>query len=70
MDRVRHLSMLRFPALKLVAQHSAIVDAIAGHDPEGAGRAMRGHLKEILNDLPQIAEGHPEFFEERDQVKS
>jgi len=65
MDRVRHLSMLRFPAPKLVSQHAAIVEAIASHDTEGAVDAMRGHLQEILNDLPEIAKGRPEFFEER-----
>jgi DNA-binding GntR family transcriptional regulator len=65
MDRVRHLSMLRFPIPKLVAQHAAIVDAIARHDADGAVLAMRGHLREILNDLPAIAEENPEYFEEQ-----
>ncbi len=63
MDRVRHLSMMRFPVQKLIAQHAAIVEAIAGHDPEAAAAAMRGHLREILNDLPAIADSKPEFFE-------
>ncbi|MDF1608877.1 GntR family transcriptional regulator [Hoeflea sp. YIM 152468] len=67
MDRVRHLAMLRFPASKLVSQHSAIVEAIASADPEAAIAAMRGHLREILNDLPEIAESNPQFFEEKPQ---
>lgn len=67
MDRVRHLSMLRFPAPKLVSQHSEIVEAIASADPEAAIAAMRGHLREILNDLPAIAESNPQFFEETQQ---
>ena len=65
MDRVRHLSMLRFPTPKLVAQHEAIVEAIAKADAPAAASAMRAHLREILNDLPTIAEGKPEFFETR-----
>lgn len=62
MDRVRHLSMLRFPLPKLVAQHGAIVEAIAAGDAASAEAAMRNHLREILNDLPAIAESTPEFF--------
>ena len=65
MDRVRHLSMLRFPTPKLVAQHEAIVEAIADGDPAAASAAMRAHLREILNDLPAIAQGKPQFFEDR-----
>ena len=62
MDRVRYLSMLRFPVPKLIEQHAAIVEAIAKRDPDAAVSAMRGHLREILNDLPAIAESRPEFF--------
>ena len=64
MDRVRHLSMLRFPVPKLVEQHAAIVEAIASHDSKTATGAMRGHLREIMNDLPAIAKSRPEFFED------
>lgn len=65
MDRVRHLSMMRFPVAKLIDQHAAIVDAISNGDDHAAATAMRGHLSEILNDLPAIAEANPEFFDER-----
>ncbi|WP_319517909.1 GntR family transcriptional regulator [uncultured Martelella sp.] len=63
MDRVRYLSLLRFPMVKLTAQHKAIVDAIGAGDPQAAERAVRGHLQEILSDLPAIFEEKPEFFE-------
>ena len=63
MDRVRLLSIATFPARKLVAQHEAIVEAIARHDPDVAERAMRAHLREILSDLPVIAARNPEYFE-------
>jgi DNA-binding GntR family transcriptional regulator len=64
MDRVRHLSVQRFPMEKLVKQHVRIVDAIVGADVGGAEQAMRAHLREILNDLPAIAQGRPEFFDD------
>ncbi|PHP67680.1 GntR family transcriptional regulator [Zhengella mangrovi] len=64
MDRVRHLSAQRFPMDKLVEQHTAIVDGISGQNPDAAERAMRAHLREILNDLPAIAGSRPEYFEE------
>jgi DNA-binding GntR family transcriptional regulator len=34
-----------------LAQHRAIADAIARHDPEEAERAMRGHLSDIMPGL-------------------
>lgn len=66
MDRVRYLSVQRFPMEKLVEQHTAIVDAIAAGDVPAAEAAMRGHLREILNDLPEIARSRPEFFDDTD----
>ncbi|AJY47560.1 GntR family transcriptional regulator [Martelella endophytica] len=64
MDRVRYLSLLRFPMVKLTDQHEAIVDAIGNGDQHAAEMAVRGHLREILSDLPAIFEDRPEFFEE------
>jgi len=63
MDRVRYLSLQQFPVQKLVDQHAAIVEAIASGDGARAEAAMRGHLREILTDLPAIAAGRPQFFE-------
>jgi DNA-binding GntR family transcriptional regulator len=37
------------------AEHSAIVDAIAGHDPEAAEAAMRAHLAGVADALRQQA---------------
>nr|WP_272212938.1 GntR family transcriptional regulator [Marinicella sp. W31]MDC2878868.1 GntR family transcriptional regulator [Marinicella sp. W31] len=67
MDRVRYLSLLRFPMVKLTAQHRAIVDAIGAGDQQAAELAVRGHLREILSDLPAIFEEKPEFFEDPGQ---
>jgi DNA-binding GntR family transcriptional regulator len=64
MDRVRHLSARRFPMEKLVEQHAALVDAIVAGNVVAAEEAIREHLREILNDLPAIAESKPEFFDD------
>lgn len=64
MDRVRHLSTLKFPMQKLVEQHAAVADAIAAGEAEAAEAAMRAHLREILDDLPKIAVEKPDFFEQ------
>ena len=62
MDRVRHLTAAEFPVDRLVGQHGAIVEAIAAHDPEAAETATRTHLRGVLDDLPKIAEAHPDYF--------
>lgn len=63
MDRVRFLSLGHFPVEKLIAQHTSIVDCIAKGDSTCANAAIRGHLREVLIDLPQILAASPEFFE-------
>jgi DNA-binding GntR family transcriptional regulator len=65
MVRVRHLSARRFPRAKLIAQHEAIIDAMRAADPDAAEAAMRAHLREILNDLPEVAAALPDYFENR-----
>jgi DNA-binding GntR family transcriptional regulator len=62
MDRVRYLSVQRFPKLKLVDQHTAIVDALEARDADRAEAAMRLHLREILTDLPMVGAQNPDYF--------
>lgn len=63
MDRVRYLSMAdATPLGRLVDQHTAIIDAIAAHDPDGAQSAMRTHLREILTSLPELEKRFPALF--------
>jgi len=62
MDRVRYLSLRSFPQAKLVRQHTSIVDAIEKASPDAAERAMRDHLRLIMDDLPSIEAQHPDFF--------
>jgi DNA-binding GntR family transcriptional regulator len=63
MDRVRYLALPEAtPTRTLVAQHTAIVDAMGRHAPDEAEAAMRAHLNEILVSLPRLAQAHPELF--------
>nr|BAT28529.1 transcriptional regulator, GntR family protein [Aureimonas frigidaquae] len=62
MDRVRHLSARSFPLPALLAQHQAVVDALEARDAAAADAAMRGHLRKIIGDLPQVIEASPDYF--------
>jgi DNA-binding GntR family transcriptional regulator len=63
-DRVRYLSLPGATSLDLlIAQHEAIVEAIAARDSAGADAAMRRHLREIFAALPSLEQAHPELFE-------
>lgn len=66
-DRVRMLSLPEAtPLTVLISQHQAIVDRLEARDGEGARRAMRRHLREILLALPAIAAANPEHFVDTD----
>ena len=63
MDRVRFLSYdFATPTPQVVAEHTAIVDAIEAGDPDLAARTIENHLRVILDSLPQIAARYPEHF--------
>src|SRR3546814_2753391 len=65
MDRVRYLSLPQAtPTGRMIDQHEAILDAVAAHDPGRVEAAIRTHLTEILNSLPQMDERYPELFED------
>jgi DNA-binding GntR family transcriptional regulator len=64
MDRVRYLSIPdATPGGILIAQHRAIVAAIARRDPDAAEEAMRQHLSEVLAALPKLTQRFPDHFE-------
>lgn len=63
MDRMRYLNARHFPRDQLLQQHKQIVEAISSHNLDAAEMAMRAHLRQILDDLPVIAEALPHFFE-------
>jgi DNA-binding GntR family transcriptional regulator len=46
-----------------IVEHKAILAALAARDPEGAARAMRRHLGNVLQELHRFAAERPELFE-------
>ncbi len=65
MDRVRFLSIPdATPVDRLIVQHQAILDAIAGKRGAAAEQAMKDHLREILKSLPRLARAFPDMFED------
>jgi len=62
MDRVRFLQLQDFPIPTLIAQHSAMVDAIETQNPAQAEATLRAHLRLIEADLPGIQAAHPDYF--------
>lgn len=64
MDRVRYLSLPdATPMELLVAQHKAILAAIAQRDPATAEVAMEEHLAQVLSALPRLAARFPAHFD-------
>ena len=49
---------------KVLAQHSAILNAIKDADPIKAKRAMETHMKDVFNILKVAPINHPEYFSE------
>jgi len=65
LDRVRRLSLPEPGYLgEMVAEHRAVVAAVAEHDPDAAETALRHHLRMVLSSLPSIRAAHPDYFEE------
>lgn len=62
MNRLRYITARVFDHQKLIEQHGAIVQSLRIGDTDAAEQAMRLHLREVLNDLPEIAAAQPEFF--------
>ena len=65
LDRVRRLSLPEPGYLgEMVAEHRAVVAAVANGDQDGAEAALRHHLRMVLSSLPSIRSAHPDYFEE------
>ncbi|MEP9369677.1 GntR family transcriptional regulator [Xanthobacter sp. VNH20] len=48
----------------VVADHAAIVDAIASGNPDAAERALLDHLGKVLPSVAALVKAHPTYFEE------
>jgi DNA-binding GntR family transcriptional regulator len=65
LDRVRRLSLPEPGYLgEMVAEHRAVVAAVAEHDRDAAESALRHHLRMVLSSLPSIRAAHPDYFDE------
>jgi DNA-binding GntR family transcriptional regulator len=65
LNRVRRLSVPQPQYLaEMVAEHGAVVDAVAAADPEAAEAALRHHLRMVLSGLAAIRGEHPDYFQE------
>lgn len=63
MDRARRLSLPEGGKMAdLVAQHAAVVDALAGGDVPAAVAQLREHLRVVLQDITHIQDERPELF--------
>jgi len=54
MDRVRKLTLKPDHAPRLIAQHRAIVDAVAARDARGAAAAMADHLAFVIEHFDEF----------------
>lgn len=61
-DRALNLSGTGGPASAAVAQHGAVVEAIAAGEGDRAEAAMRDHLEAILPDPDALAAARPDLF--------
>lgn len=70
MDRLRHLTLMDSAVTeRAVEQHQILVEAIAAGDAPAADKAMRRHLRQILIDLPVMAQLKPNYFENLDSIQ-
>lgn len=53
---------------EVLAEHSAIVEAIRNRDPEAAQQATRFHLGQLISRFEQLEETHPDYFRPRPQA--
>jgi len=65
LNRLRRISLTMPDYIpEMVAEHRAVVDAVAAHDPDAAEETLRHHLRMVLREVPRIREQHPGYFVE------
>ncbi|MGB9098750.1 GntR family transcriptional regulator [Erwinia sp.] len=64
MDRVRFLTLSKVsPPDSLIQQHQEIYQALVAKDVDGAEKALRRHLQEMIFSITPIAEQNSEWFD-------
>jgi len=62
-DRCRRLTLPEpGRVLKVIAEHTAVVEAIAAHDPERAVRSIAAHLDGLRTAVDAVSASHHEYF--------
>ena len=65
-DRYRRLTLPQQGRIaRVIAEHEAILSAIAAHDASGARTAMEIHLESLLDNISVTQNINPEFFDTR-----
>src|ERR1700704_1870644 len=65
-DRHRRLTLPQQGRIaRVIAEHEAILSAIAAHDASGARTAMEIHLESLLDNISVTQNINPEFFDTR-----
>lgn len=63
LDRARRMSLLDTrPVSTLIAQHTAVVDALEDHNMSAADSSLRLHLRAVFEDVQRIQEATPQLF--------
>ncbi|WP_142850224.1 GntR family transcriptional regulator [Telmatospirillum sp. J64-1] len=62
-DRYRRLTLPVLGRIKVViAEHEAILEAVASHDPERAVQALNVHLDDLQGTIEEARDKHPLYF--------
>ncbi|MFI1092562.1 GntR family transcriptional regulator [Streptomyces sp. NPDC020917] len=65
LDRMRWLSLPEQSTVRsLIAEHTAIVDALEAGDVEGGRTHLRSHARRALEKAPSLQARYPEYFDE------
>ena len=62
-ERMRRLLLQPRRNEDTIAEHTAILDALAARNPDGAAKAMHLHLGNVLAELRQFSVERPDLFE-------
>jgi DNA-binding GntR family transcriptional regulator len=63
LNRIRRLSLARPDYIgEMIAEHHAVLEAIAARKPSQGERVLRAHLQMVVSSLPEIKTAHPEYF--------
>ncbi|MFN5682609.1 FCD domain-containing protein, partial [Bradyrhizobium sp.] len=64
-DRYRRLTLPQLGRMaEVIAEHEPILEGIERRDPERARAAMASHLERLLDDISEIQNLNPDYFDQ------